>query len=221
MRPRVFFQIGTNDGNDLFRDIVRKHKPDLVILVEPNIALADAIKMNYAGVDNVIVYSRAVYYRSGEKVELVIPAKKGRVGTTADNGIRYTDVHFSLLPMNDWGATTDMVKMSADTITFDDICESNSIRVIDYLQIDTEGFDSEIISMIDFAKYTIKQIRFEKWGFETEAFTAHHAAIADRLGKNGMKRTMDKLVSNGYVLKDISDSDGNDIVATLATGLVF
>jgi hypothetical protein len=75
--------------------------------------------------------------------------------------------------------------------------------------------------MIDFTKYTIKQIRFEKWGFETDAFTAHHAAIADRLGKNGMKNAIDKLKHNGYMMKDISDSDGDDIVATLVTGLVF
>jgi len=33
---KVYFQIGTNDGNDLFLDKVKNEKPDLVILVEPN-----------------------------------------------------------------------------------------------------------------------------------------------------------------------------------------
>lgn len=42
------------------------------------------------------------------------------------------------------------------------------------LQIDTEGFDTEIIKMIDLSKYTINRIRFEKWGFKTECFTDYH-----------------------------------------------
>jgi hypothetical protein len=41
---KVFFQIGTNDGNDMFRDFVKKNKPDLVILVEPNEVLINEIK---------------------------------------------------------------------------------------------------------------------------------------------------------------------------------
>lgn len=41
---KVFFQIGTNDGNDDFRQMVNKEKPDLVILVEPNPDLIKHIK---------------------------------------------------------------------------------------------------------------------------------------------------------------------------------
>jgi hypothetical protein len=33
---KVFFQIGSNNGNDLFRELVLRHQPDIVILVEPN-----------------------------------------------------------------------------------------------------------------------------------------------------------------------------------------
>jgi len=36
---KVYFQIGTNDGNDLFRDLVKRNNPDIVILVEPNTTL--------------------------------------------------------------------------------------------------------------------------------------------------------------------------------------
>ena len=43
---KVYFQIGTNEGNDLFRDMVKDDKPDLVILVEPNKSLVDNIKKN-------------------------------------------------------------------------------------------------------------------------------------------------------------------------------
>lgn len=33
---KIFVQIGTNNGNDVFRDKIINDKPDLVILVEPN-----------------------------------------------------------------------------------------------------------------------------------------------------------------------------------------
>jgi len=60
-----------------------------------------------------------------------------------------------------------MVKITANSIRFDTLCSILNISEIDYLQIDTEGFDSEIIDMIDFNTYTIHQLRYEAWGFDT------------------------------------------------------
>jgi len=48
----VYFQIGTNNGNDQFRNLVRQAKPDIVILVEPNSSLIEQIKQNYNGIPN-------------------------------------------------------------------------------------------------------------------------------------------------------------------------
>ena len=211
---KVFFQIGTNDGNDLFRDLVKREQPDVVILVEPNEQLINKIKKNYSGIRNVYIYNNAIYYNDNT-VELVIPAKNGIIGTRADNNIIYTDGNFSLLPMNDWGNKNDMVKITANGITFDKICSIHDITNIDYLQIDTEGFDSEIIKMIDLTKYKIKKIRFEKWGFKTECFTDYHKEKADDFGINGLNFAIKKLEEHNYILKDIIDQDGNDIIATL------
>jgi FkbM family methyltransferase len=207
---RVFFQIGTNNGNDLFRELVIKEKPDMVILVEPNKLLIDEIKQNYHN-----IYNNAIYYNDDEVIELYIAAKNGIIGTRADNGIIYDSGHFTLLPMNDWGNKNDMVKITSTGITFDKICSSHGITNIDYLQIDTEGFDSEIIKMIDLSKYKINRIRFEKWGFKTECFTDYHKQKAHELGINGMNTAINKLKEYNYVLNDINDKDGNDIIATL------
>lgn len=40
----IFIQIGTNNGNDLFRKYVQKFNPKKVILIEPNSDLIDEIK---------------------------------------------------------------------------------------------------------------------------------------------------------------------------------
>lgn len=211
----VFFQIGTNDGNDLFRNLVRVNKPDLVILVEPNKNIVDQIKSNYQGIENVHIYTNAIYYNDNEELELYIPAKNGIMNTRANNGIIYNNKNFSLLPMNDWGDKSDMVKIKTKSITFDTICKIHNITDIEYLQIDTEGFDSEIIKMIDFSKYKIKKIRFEKWEFNSNCFSKYQENIANDLGKNGMNFCINKLKNNNYTISNIKDKDGDDIIATL------
>ena len=212
---KIFFQIGTNNGNDLFREKVKEQQPDLVILVEPNETLINEIIKNYCNIQNVYIYNNAIYYNNDETVELYIPAKNGIMGTTADNGITYGNPHFSLVPMNDWGKKDDMVKITAKTKTFDEICKKHNITVIEYLQIDTEGFDAEIIKMIDLSKYKINQIRFEKWDFDIKCFTDYHNELANELGKNGMNIALDKLRKHNYIISEISDQDGDDILASL------
>lgn len=219
---KTYFQIGTNDGNDGFRRLCISDKPDIIILVEPNVNHLNSIKNNYKELSNVHIFNNAVYYHNDEEVELFIPAKDGIYGLPGVQPERkqgnhtYTDGQFSLLPMNDWGEKNNMCTFKAKTITFDAICEKLNIKDIDYLQIDTEGFDTEIIRMIDLNRYNIKRIRYEKWGFSTECFTKYHND-SDNLkyfGVEGMKLVEKKLHDNNYVLRDINDYDGNDIIAT-------
>ena len=212
---RCFFQIGTNNGNDNFRKLVKDQKPDIVILVEPNINLIDEIKQNYYNIQNVYIYNNAVYYNNDDTIELYIPAKNGIMGSKADNNLIYGTGHFSLLPMNDWGEKDDMVKILAKSITFDEICNNHNIVDIEYLQIDTEGFDTEILKMIDLSKYKIKMIRFEKWLFDSKNFTRYHNDLSNELGKNGFDIIINKLVNHNYIINNIKDNDGDDIIATL------
>ena len=164
---------------------------------------------------NVYIYSNAIYYTDDEDIDLYVPAKNGVMGTIAENGLIYSDSHFSLVPMNDWGNKNDMVKITTKSITFDTICSNHGITDIDYLQIDTEGFDSEIIKMIDFSKYKINTIRFEKWPFKSNSFTEHNKQLANDLGESGLLNTINKLKDNNYTINEINDSDGNDIIAKL------
>jgi len=201
---KIFFQIGTNNGNDRFLQLVKNEKPDMVILVEPNESLLNEIKTNYEGIENVNIYNNAVYYTDDESIELYIPKKDG-----------YSNGHFSLLPMNDWGKKEDMVKIQTKSITFDKICSNHNITNIEYLQIDTEGFDSEIIKMIDLSKYKIDNIRFETWGFPIDCFTKYHNELSNELGINGMNNSILKLKQHNYTIDYISDEDGNDFIASL------
>ncbi len=211
---RVYFQVGTNNGNDLFREKVIKDKPDLVILVEANPQMAPVINHYYKDIPNVFIFNYALYYEDNKKVDLVIPTKQGEYGTTADNGVTYNHAHFSLLPMNDWGSKDDMFIIEANTIRFDTLCKVFNLKHIDYLQTDTEGFDTEILQMIDYDKIDIRQIRYEKWEFDPKEFTRYNGDKASNLGNAGMKIVENLLTRAGYVLQDIIDEDGHDVLAT-------
>lgn len=218
----VFVQIGTNDNNDNFRGLVYKYKPKTVILVEPNYELYDDIKRNYRELEqvcNIIILNKCIYEKDNEEVSLFIPAKDGIYGNPGVQPERkqgnylYNNKHFSLIPMNDWGLKKDMVEIKSKTITFSTMCELYNISHIAYLQIDTEGYDSQIISSIDFNKINIDILRYEKWPFDENCFSKYHNENKNIYGINGMKNVEKNLLNYNYKLFDIQDNDGDDIIA--------
>jgi hypothetical protein len=55
-----------------------------------------------------------IYYRDNEDIELYFPAidgKIGKIGKIGTNNILYSDAHFSLVPMNNWGTKDNMAKL--------------------------------------------------------------------------------------------------------------
>ena len=69
-----------------------------------------------------------------------------------------------------------------------DLLVSNSAPYeIDYLSIDTEGSEFEILNAFDFSKFNIKVITCE------HNFTENRAGIYDLLSKNGYRRVMEEV----------------------------
>jgi len=210
---KIYFQIGVNDGNDKFKTKCLTDKPTKIILVEPNPLHEKSIKNNYKDFSNVYIFINAIYYNDDENVQLQIPAKYGIFGNPGENNIIYNHSHLSLIPMNDWGNEENMFKVTAKSIKFDTICKKLNIDTIDYLQIDTEGFDYEIIKMIDLDKINIKELRYEKWNFDSSEFTNNFGSN-NEFGKTGMEIAKKKLEKYGYKLTDLKDESGEDIIAT-------
>jgi FkbM family methyltransferase len=202
-QKNIFIQIGTNDGNDMFRKYVQVFNPNKVILVEPNIDLINKIKENYSFYKGELVILNCAINTKNEDVVLYRSELHG-----------HQSAHFSLVPMNDWGnSINELIKIHSKSITFDYLCSIYNIKHIDLLQIDTEGFDAEIINSIDFESVPIDLLRFEDWQFETDCFTKY-SNDKKYIGKFGIDETVQKLLSNNYNCFKINDMDGNDIIAT-------
>ena len=82
----------------------------------------------------------------------------------------------------------DKEKVSIKCITFDDLCSQNKVNKIDYLKLDTEGMDLDILRSIDFNKYDIRFIR------------AEHNGV-----KNREKETREFLESNNYIVESFQE----------------
>jgi hypothetical protein len=47
------------------------------------------------------------------------------------------------------------------------------------------------------------------------SFTEHNKQLSHELGENGLFNAIKKLKDNSYIINEINDSDGNDIIAKL------
>lgn len=201
---KVFIQIGTNDGNDEFNAIVKQNNPSMVILVEPNPVLKEKIIENYKDISNVHIEIAAITTKKGD-VELHIPI--GDENGISENGIEYSDQHFTLIPMDTWGEKFITIKSKG--ITISDLFEKYNIKKVDYLQIDTEGYDYEIIKSIPFEKVDILSIKYENWPFD-EIFFKRYGSDSKKYGKNGMYIVEELLKSKGFTINNI----GQDTIAS-------
>jgi len=220
-QKNVWIQIGTNDGNDNFLQYVSYFKPKKVVLIEANSSLIDKIKKNYSHLTKdceIIIINKTIYTDDNKTVSLFLPAENGIYGKPGVQPNRkqgnhlYTDGQFSLLPMNDWGEKKHMIEIKSESIKFETLCSNLNITQIDYLQIDTEGFDSEIIKSINLNNIYISIIRYEKWFFTEDCFSLYNES-KEKYGVNGMMYVKNKLEQHNYILYDIKDRDGDDIIA--------
>jgi FkbM family methyltransferase len=204
---KVLVQIGTNNGADEFNCIVKYANPSKVILVEPNQSLNGKIFECYKGIRNVYVENVAITEVNKGKVKLVIPKNLYNRKGVRMSKWNFYDVHYSLLPMDDWG--TNFHELEATSMTFEELCEKHEITDIGFLQIDTEGYDAEIIKSIDFRKHNIDIIKFEDWSFPIDRFS-RYGDKAKKYGVNGIEAVKYLLANLGYSI----EKDSSDFVAT-------
>ena len=202
---KTFIQIGVWNGNDEFNKLVKQENPDLVILVEPNSEMNEQIEKNYSDVNSKVHLENTAISTVSGPAKVVLSKKYFESLNGYLNSSLYT-----LLPMDEWGDDFDVINV--DALSFEDLCKKYSIEEVDYLCIDTEGFDSQIILSIDFDKIKIKKLQYEIWGFTPEYY-ASYGKDAEKYGTNGMKLVEEKLTSLGYELSTVPL--GTDIQAIL------
>jgi len=209
-RIEVFVQVGTNNGADRFRELVREFNPKRVLLIEPNKDMIPEIKNNYRGARGVIIENVAISTKEGvESLYLPWTNDNGR----ADNGCYYGASKFSIVPQNDWGVKDKMNKIDAYSIRLDTLLAKYSITYVDYLCIDTEGYDAEVLKSLDIYDKIVDIIQYENYGFDSTLFSRHNENW-DSLGDKAMEWIKGVLSSMGYKFHKDSEDTSNTIAVT-------
>jgi FkbM family methyltransferase len=136
--PFIFFDVGANSGDSSIQ-LAKENANIIVYAFEPTPRLASLIESNTSHLKNYILTRVAISDYNGRTIF--------NVAGNADWGCS------SLLPLSDkakteWGGRTDMFvteQIEVDVIRLDKFIQENQITHIDYLHIDTQGSDLNVL----------------------------------------------------------------------------
>ena len=156
----VFMQIGAFDGVscDPLREFVMAHNWQ-GILVEPQPTAFKKLVANYSEQQGLIFKNCAVTQTRGE-LELFVVSGDDMpdwVGGLAGFSRESIEKHESIVP----GISKHITSIRVPTVTFGDLI-AELPAPLDLLQIDTEGFDAQLLEMFPFEQCRPSLIHFER-----------------------------------------------------------
>jgi FkbM family methyltransferase len=158
-------QIGTNTGNDHVRDFVSTQSQyNLLILVEPFSIHNDTIKNNYSKINNYTIENVAIdpeapdgqilqkklFYADDDGPQSSIPGRNYAVSSLAEEHL----FKHGFSPSN-------LKSINVPCMSINTLFDKYNLSTIDYLFIDAEGYDLEILQSINFDKFNILHIQIE------------------------------------------------------------
>ena len=170
----VFIQIGANDGEQLdpLRSAVLKHSWRGV-LVEPVPYVYARLSRNYGHLSRLSLENVAIAEQAGSlpfyhlrEAEADVAAGKLPQWYDALGSFR-KDVllkHVEFIP----DIAQRVICTQVPCISFDQLCEKHELQRVDLLQMDTEGFDYEIIKTIDFQRWRPALLIYEYLHFDAK-----------------------------------------------------
>ena len=171
-QPSFFFiQIGAHDGvrfDNLYQKVTEVNVYGIVI--EPIKKYFDRLEMNYEDYPFVKALNIALHPTDKEVVIHHVDNSKDTNNTlkpwSGGLGSLFVDHHNKTKIPDEY-----MVATKVKSMTFMGLIHQHKIKNVDLLQIDVEGFDYEILKMIDFSKIKPKLIKYEHVNLPTELQT--------------------------------------------------
>ncbi len=195
--PTFFFiQVGAHDGvrfDDLYQKVTHQNTHGIVI--EPLEKYYRRLVMNYEDYPNITPLNIALHPTEKEleihhvdfnKIELLEPWSGG-LGSVHENHHKKTKI-----------PEEHMTKSIVKSMSFLQILKDYNVSKIDLIQIDVEGFDFEILKMIDFKRIKPKLIKYEYVNLDDK----EKQSSIEYLKKNGYKIYIEKNDAIGVLSDD-------------------
>lgn len=147
-------QIGTCEGNDDLSTLIDQNEPDLLVLVEPLHIHNEKILKCYGWINNLILENIAITDEEKDTLDFFYHENDGPAYHVASTNINHILKH---------GYNIDGIqKITVNCMTINQLFDKHNLININILFIDAEGIDDKIIKSIDFNRYSIDSIYFEK-----------------------------------------------------------
>lgn len=202
-RGGYFVEFGATDGCDLSNTwFLEKEMGWRGILAEPNPIFRTAIKENRS----CSISTKCVHSTSGRTVDFLAV---GRPEYSRILEINPADVH-------EEGRRRDSQVVAVETISLNDLLmEHGAPRRIDYLSVDTEGSEFEILSAFDFDRWRPRAITVE------HNFTPMRDRLFELLSSKGYRRVWVGLsrFDDWYVLDDAAEDEDQSLPRAMAAAV--
>jgi FkbM family methyltransferase len=180
-----FIQIGANDGknDDPLHHFIKWNKAKVSgYVLEPVKEYYAELQKNYSGFPTIKTLNLAIHNSETEMIINRVSPQSQAVLPPFVKGIasfkKEHHIHCKV-------ATEHIVEEKVDCISLENLMLQYNITTVDLLQIDTEGYDAEIILNIDFKKWKPSIINFEYY-------------VPNTMSKETFTTIIDLLHANGY-----------------------
>ena len=166
-RREVFFvQVGSNDGTsgDPIHKLLERHKQWRGIFIEPVPSLFERLKANHPDSGRYVFENVAIGKERGEAVfHYVSEDAKAALGEKLpywyDQLGSFDRQH--ILKHLDGLLEPFIVSQPLPCLPLQDVLDRNQVQRLDLLHIDTEGYDWQVLSQFDLARYQPKVVLYE------------------------------------------------------------
>ena len=157
-----FVQVGANDGvrADPIYDLVKKYKWK-GMMIEPIKEFFDQLKDNYQNLDNLIFENIAI---STKRKIVLFRVKRGAPWLVSYFGKTLSSSSKRILEKNMWflpGAKKYIVKNEIPSLTLKKVLDKHDMKTFDFLLIDTEGYDFEVLKQLKKFRNVPKFVYYE------------------------------------------------------------
>ena len=157
----IYVIIGAMDGVSFDNIFERLTKDDVALFVEPIPHQFKKLQDNVKDLPCKVFLENAVISDRVEEIVMAyLPDEKIGIESYHLSGCS-SIVKFGT-PLNRYLAElNDLSYYETKSITFNMLCDKYCFDVVDYVQVDCEGYDQVIVDSIDINKYKIKELKFE------------------------------------------------------------
>ncbi len=174
-RSLTAIQVGANDGRG-FGDPLTRYFSDFGwrgVLVEPQPDVCDLLKKNYASAADRLAFENVAIARGGGVLAMYRQRGTGSVqGDQATYASSVVSTDPAVVARQLGVSRSEIERFEVPTASLDDLVRKHGVRELDVLQVDTEGYEREVLETLTLTSCCPLLIQFEHGHMKPSALRA-------------------------------------------------